>query len=207
MRTQAIRNMIQNAIVDEQTTGRLANTVISVARGNGINLTKQQVNAVLDFVREYILHVPFYLEEGYQNAQQVGLSEEIYQMMAVIEEYWFREEDVIPDHYGLAGILDDAYASLQLIQSFSDFSKQTRGYAILNQDLKPANQWIRAFIGEPAVSILDQSVGLTLATVVSSKILNQLYKSNFNFGVKDPIWGNATTEEIANARMGALGIV
>jgi hypothetical protein len=67
---------------------------------------------------------------------------------------------------------------------------------------------MRAFIGEPVVSILEQRVGITLANVMMHRLLGQIASRGFTFpSAPDPIWGNASMDEIVTARLGAMGVV
>ncbi len=36
-------------------------------------------------------------------------------MLSELEAYWFMQMDLMPDYLGLAGIMDDAYASLYML--------------------------------------------------------------------------------------------
>lgn len=208
MSTKQIKSMIQDAIKDEKRTGRLASTIRTVARNNGANPTKQQIEGVVNFVKEYTQHVPYYLEQGIVAARQVGLVHEMNQMMSELEVYWLEEEDLIPDHLGLIGIMDDAYASLLLLQSLSDYCKGTTGRPLLAQDLTLGNQLIRQLIGEPAASILDQRVGVTLGQAMMNQLATQFATSELMVGSgPDPYWGGVSLDEYVDIQMGALGVI
>ncbi len=207
MRTNEIRKMIEEAVTDEAKTGRLAETIHSMARQNGANPSEQEVQGVVKFVREYVEHVPYYMEQGANAAAQLGLGAEMGQMLGELETYWFEANDVIPDHLGLMGLTDDAYASLVVLQSLSDYSQATLGRPLLQQNFTQANQVIRGLIGEPGASILEQRVGVTVANAMMQRVLGQVVGAGFAFGAgPDPIWGNASIDDIVNTRLGALGI-
>lgn len=208
MGTNRINKMIESAISDEEKTGRLASTVKEVARQNGVNLTVQQVNDVISFVKDYIRHIPLYIDDALALAQRTGIKREIEQMIRELEAYWYEMHDVIPDHLGLMGVLDDAYASMSLLQQVSDYCKTTSGHAILSQDWSHANQYMRNLIGEPAASVIDQRVGITIAQNMMGQVMNRILSSGFAFDSgPDPIWGNASIDQIVDTQMGAMGIV
>ena len=210
MKTKQIRKMIQDAVADEKRTGKLATAMETVARQAGLRPSQEAVDQAVGFVREYIEHVPLLLEQGMAVAKQVGLQAEMNQMAAELEAYWFEPDDVIPDHFGLYGLMDDAYASLLLLQLLSDYCKATVGRPLLSQDLTKVNQFIRQAIGEPAASMLDQRVGITVANTMTQRMVSQAVGAGFAFnygGGPDPIWGNASIEEIAETRLGAMGVV
>lgn len=212
MRIREIKIMIQDAVKDEQETGRLADTVRTVARRNGTRPTQQQIEGVVTFVREYVQQVPFYLEQGIAMARQAGLAREMNQMASELEAYWFEGADFIPDHLGLRGIMDDAYASLSLLQAVSDYCKATTGRPLLAQDISSANQVVRQLIGEPTASLLDQHVGAKLTQALLQKLVSQFASSNFLFGSVGPNWFNKTLEDYeleqsVNTQLGAMGVI
>lgn len=208
MRTKEITRMIQDAVADEERTGRLGKFVEEAARQRGSKPTKDAVRGVVAFVREYAEHVPLFMEQAASAAQQLGLASEMGQMLQELESYWFEDNDLIPDHLGLVGLADDAYATLFLLQALSDYCQTTFGRPLLPLNLTAANQGMRGFIGDPAVSILEQRVGVTLANAMMHRLLGQISAGGFAFpSAPDPIWGNASIDEIVNARLGAMGIV
>ena len=208
MRTAEITKMIQDAVADEERTGRLRKILEESAQQQGVKLSKEAAQGIVSFVREYIEHVPMLMQQGASAAQQVGLATEMGQMLQELESYWFEANDLIPDHLGLVGLTDDAYATLFLLQSLSDYCQGTFGRPLLAQNLTAANQGMRGIIGDPVVSILEQQVGVTLANAMMLRILGQLTGGGFAFPAgPDPIWGNASIDEVVNARLGAMGVV
>lgn len=207
MNINVIKQKIKKAIADEKKTNRLANSIRDLSLKNGGTLTDKDVSGVVAFVREYIEHVPIFMEEGASNASQLGLDPQMHQMLGELEAYWVEENDLIPDHLGLVGLADDAYASLTLLQSISDYCKATCGHPLMQADFTQANQQIRLIIGESVATALDQRVAITVANAMVGQLINQFANSGFMFGSSpDPIWGNASPSEIANARLGAMGI-
>lgn len=208
MRIDEIRKMIEKGVSDEEQTGRLANAIGQLARQNGMNPSKQEIQGAVSFAREYVEHVPYYLEQGDSAAKQLGLAAEMGEMLRELEAYWFKANDIIPDHLGLMGLTDDAYASLLLLQSLSDYCQATLGRPLLQQNLTQANQAMRQLIGEQAASLLEQGVGITVANAMMQRVISQVAGAGFAFGAgPDPIWGNASIDEIVDTRLGAMGVV
>ncbi len=208
MRTKQIRKMIRKALEDEDRKGQLAERMRTVAREHGMTPNNSEIDGAVAFVREYVEHVPLYLEQASAAARQVGLASEIAQMSSELESYWFEENDVIPDRYGLLGIMDDAYASLLLLQSVSEYCQANAGRPLLGQDLTQANTAIHNMIGEPAASQIAQLVGITVANAMMQRVMGQIASNGmFSFGAgPDPVWGNASIDEIVNTKLGAMGI-
>jgi hypothetical protein len=199
--------MIQDAVADEERTGRLGKVVKEAARQRGNTPTKEAVRGVVAFVREYAEHVPLFMEQAASAAQQLGLSSEMGQLLQELESYWFEADDLIPDHLGLVGLADDAYATLFLLQGLSEYCQKTFGRLLLAQDLTAANQAMRGFIGDPGVSILEQRAGVTLANAMMQRLLGQISAGGVAFpSAPDPIWGNASIDDIVKTRLGAMGV-
>lgn len=209
MRTQEIRKMIEDAVKDEERTGRAAEVVRNMANQNGLNPTAEDVAAVVGLIRGYIEHVPHYIEQGIAASEHVGLAAEMQRMVGELEAYWFASEDAIPDRFGLVGLLDDAYASLFLLQGISEYCRAFAGHSLLEQNLTPLNQAIRQLIGAPIAAQLEARVGVTIAQAMMQRMMTQFAAVGaFSFGGgSDPIWGNASIDEIVNARLGAMGFV
>lgn len=205
MRTAEISKMIEKAVADEEQTGHLAGAVERVAKQNGKQPDQEAIRGAVAFIREYIEHVPEYLEQGSAAAQQLGLQNEWAQMAGALEAYWFDPNDVIHDHLGLLGVTDDAYASLLFLQGLSDHCQATSARPLLQLDLTVVNQAIRGFIGEPGASVLDQQVEITLTSAHAT--MGEIVNQGFQLSQPDPVWGDASMDEIVTARLGALGVV
>lgn len=203
MRTKEIQKMIDNAFKHEDETGFFAKYIREAGK-----LSEEQAQAIVDAVRTYIKLVPHFLEQGSAAARGAGIQNEMEQVLAELETYWFKEDDVIPDRFGLGGILDDAYASLVLLQGMSDYVKKTGGRSFLERDLTDVNQGIRKVLGLEAASQLEQMVGVTIGRAMLGRILTQVAGARpFSFGVgPDPMWGNASIDEIVSTRLGAMGV-
>lgn len=212
MNTQRMLEMIEEAVEDERKTGRLAKALKDMAKTNHKTPTGEQLQSVVGFIRGYVEHVPYFLEQGIAAARKAGLASEMEVMADQLESYWFTADDVMPDHFGLMGLMDDAYASLTLLQGISDYCRTTNGHPLLQQNLTEANKEIRSLIGEPAATHLDTRVGVTIGQAMVQRLLGQMMNSQgfggFSFGgTPDPIWGNATMDEMVTARLGAMGYV
>ncbi len=209
MKTQEIRKMIENAIKEEKQTGRLAEAVRALANQNGMKPSAEQVSSIVEFVRSYIELVPLYIEQGVAAAGRVGLGAEMGRMVGELEVYWLEPNDVIPDNLGLLGLMDDAYASLFLLQGVSDYCKASAGRPLLGHDLTAANLAIRQLLGVQVAALLETRVGITIGQAMMQRVLTQFAASApFSFGGgPHPIWGNASIDEIVDARLGAMGIV
>lgn len=206
-----IRKKIAKAMKHENKRHTVANAIIALAAQNGRQLAQPQVDEILTFIKEYVEHVPYFLSEGRKKAKQHNVHE-MESVLSSASWYWALEQDVIPDRMGLLGIMDDAYCSLCMLQELSDRSLQQKGVALLPVDLKQANQGMRALIGEPAASQLDMIVAEKLgapnlmnaiaAIAAGAMAVGPMFASG-----PDPMWGNASIDDIVTARLGAMGVV
>ena len=201
--------MIQDAVADERRSGRLRKTLEQTARQRGAKLTKGAIQDAVKFVREYIEHVPLLMEQGSRAAQHLGVETQMGQMLEELENYWFETNDLVPDHLGLLGLADDAYATLFLLQSLSDYCQTTFGKPLLQQNLTAANQGMRGLIGDPVVSVVEQRVGVTCSNAMMRGTLGRLMSADYGFrgAGPDPIWGNASIEDIVNSHLGGIGAI
>src|SRR5262245_34965045 len=208
MRAREIRKLIHEATEDEEATGRFADLLRRTAVENGASVSGEQIKDVVQFVRDYIEHVPVYLEHGYAAAKRLGLAPEMSQMLGEIEMYWFTPDDLIPDHLGLIGVMDDAYASLCLLHALSECCKSVAGQSLLEHDIAAANRGIRNLIGEPVASHIEQKVRVTIDSAHVQRALQRIATDKpVSFGTdSDPIWGNTSLEELVDMRLGALGL-
>lgn len=210
MQTQRIRQMITAAVADDNRTGATARLLREFATAMAIQVPEADVTGTATFLREYIEHVPMLIEVAGEAARQVGVEAEFEALLVGAARYWHEPNDAIPDRAGLFGLLDDAYVFLTLIHAMSLNCQQRMGRQLVQMDLTPANTAVRRLIGEPIASQLDGIVAGILQGPSIQAALNQLLAlaPRFNtFNTPDPIWGNASIDEIVTARMGALGIV
>lgn len=209
MRIDEITRMIDSAFEDEKRSARLSSSIRAIANRNGAQLSEQQAEQIVAFVKQYIQLVPQYLGQGIAAAHQAGLSREIAQMGSVLEAYWFQRDDLIPDHFGLIGVMDDAYASLFLLQSLSDHCKQTIGRPLIPIDLTSSNQFIRTLIGEPVATTLDQHVIATIMKSLMEQMASRIAMNGLFTGAGVPGFGSLEQNEIdrrVDTQLGMMGI-
>lgn len=212
MSNAIIKNKIKKAIRHEKSTDALTQLVVKTALNNGKHITFNQAKEVTQLVIKYVNLVPQFIEEGKIASRNLGIQQQMNQMMTELTYYWELEEDLIPDHLGLIGITDDAYASLYLLQTLSEYCKNMYQRPLLQTDFTNSNQFIRGLLGEQVASTLEQKVQLTIGNNLAGNIMNQVYQNIFSSGFS---FGNAAQvymdqrdiEEKVNVQMGAMGIV
>ncbi len=122
----------------------------------------ERARAIEHFVRGYIMTVPRILEAASDQAKRSGMGERMDEVLGWVGAYWFDESDVIPDHLGLHGLLDDAYCSLRLLEKLSDEAVAARLRPIVDDDLATANWLAYRLIGEPDNEALEHHVAAAI---------------------------------------------
>jgi len=205
-----INSKIAKALEHEKQYGTAADSLRSLAAINGKNISQPEVDLILNFVREYVEHVPYYLEECQKIGKQHGIHE-THDVLETLSSYWALEKDLIPDNYGLIGIMDDAYCSLCMLEALSDKYMKERGVPLLPVDLRPANHSMRVLIGESMAVQLDSYVARALGTpdmtTAVENFLEGLMAQPPIFSGPDPYWSDLSLDDYVNVQMGAVGVL
>ena len=209
MQTNVIRKMIKEANAIERQTGILRSALENLSQLRGVHLNTQQMNDVIQFIKQYVDHAPALLDQITSVANEAKIYNQIEHILDAAVQYFLAPEDVIPDHLGLLGLVDDAYLTHCLVQALSDDYQAQTGNSLVPSDLTKANMFIRGLIGEPGASMLDQAVMATINGPTIQQSMMNLFQagSAFNIQGPDPIWGNASISEVVDARLGAMGVV
>lgn len=207
MQIDRIRAQIEEGKRLEQRAGVLRRAIVNLARINGVSTTELEVEKVIGFVTEYIEHAPALMIIIEELAAKHGAQPDVQPILAATEGYFFAADDIIPDHYGLVGLLDDAYLTHRLMEAISDRYKSQTGKSLLPIEAHEINTFIRRLIGEPFVSLLDKHVSTTLDSLSGDQKMNQilvvLAQMNLS-SVPDPMWGNAHLTDITGAGIVAI---
>ena len=205
-----IKAKIADAFAHEERTGECAELIRNRLSGAGMEPHPKKVEGLVRFVREYIELVPFYIEQARVAAAETGLGKEMESLLSRVESYWYAEDDVIPEYLGLIGVVDDAYYSLMVLQSVSDYLARSVGEPLLAHDLTHRNKLIRRFMGEPYSSNLDRIIGDSLGEVLVERLIADLQPMLVRKiklgGAVDDYWGEVSIEEEINERLGWLRV-
>jgi len=208
MKTAQIKQQIETAIKKDKKTKEFKAQVKTYLKQIANNVNKQQVNEVVNFVYEYLKHVPVMIPTIMAEAKKHGIHKDIKPMMKIVEEYFVNPYDLIPDDQGILGILDDAYFVMYFIQSTSDLYKKNTGVPLISLDFTQANQIIRNLLGQEIASVIELAVSGGIGANTFSNPLNQLMNYyNSTMYINDPVWGTASIDDVVTARLGAMGVV
>lgn len=209
MQSKQIRALIEDGKSIERQSGLLRQAVINLATGNGRRVTELEVQKVINFISEYIEHALALMNLIEDAAANSGVQHDVQPILDATEDYFLTADDVIPDHLGLVGLVDDAYLTHKLMQAISDRYRSQSGESLLPLEPHDDNAFVRRLIGEPFVTILDDHVAATLDSLTVQqnikRILIALGQMKLSSG-PDPIWGNTRTTEICDSRLGVIGV-
>lgn len=165
---------------------------------------EQALNGAIDAI-------PAILEQLSAAAQQSEVAHLVGPLIEQVAQYFLSEQDLIPDHAGTLGLLDDAYLAHAFLHQVNVAYAAGTGHALLPFDAAPAIQVLRAVLG-PQVSLqLDRLVAQGVGQAVAQSQFQQLKQWNGQFqGGRSRTggpgsWGGCWEDEMA--RMGAeIGI-
>lgn len=209
MQTDAIEKQIRDCCDFVMVKDELMELLDAVAARQQNQPSDKDLETGARFVCDYIEQVPYMIKIAITSAASVGLEKEINCILTAVLSYWDNENDVIPDHMGVIGLMDDAYCSLSLLQSVSDHYRLQTGKFMFPADLTTANQAMREIIGEPYAAELDRFIFTTLndACVMDAvKILADQEKQLY-FDMQGTIWSHDSAEAIDIPSLKALGLL
>jgi uncharacterized membrane protein YkvA (DUF1232 family) len=213
-----VRRQIATARAHEAQTGALAEALVRMVQNNP-NLTSVQRREALSGLPSFtaalidqIERIPDLFDALLSGSRDTGThyAQIAEQLVVALGCYWAEPDDVLPDHLGMIGVLDDAYCSFASLDRLSKASAMN-GQTLL-PDLAPVAQTFRTLVGEPAASQLDALVenGMrkpewTGFLQLISRMVSLMPAASMN-SERHPIWGNMTTNQIVDHRVKSLGI-
>lgn len=209
MNIKAINSMVADAASGQSAEQDLGRLLSAVAARNRVQPSGATLAAGVQFVVGYLEQVPYMLQVAITAARTVGLEAEMHEVVSMVQRYWEQDEDIIPDHLGVIGILDDAYCSLTTLQTFSDHYQLQTGKHLFPEDLTAANRVMREIIGEPYVGDLDRFVTRAISDsgVMSAvKALASVDKHR-HLAANANIWNHGPAGEMPVTQLRGLGIL
>ena len=209
MQIARIQAMVSEHCEEEHVSSDLHDLLAVVAERHGIEPDERELDRGSRFVIGYVEQVPYMLRVASTAAANVGLEAEMEEILGTVCSYWFQDLDVIPDHLGIIGLLDDAYCSLTTLQAVSDHFRLQTGKYLFPEDLTDANRVMRKIIGEPYASELDRFVSKAISesgvvqalTAAASPDKRKFLAEQAN------IWNHGPAGRMPVERLRGLGLV
>lgn len=156
--TARIRAQIAAAMADEEATGRC----IVALRQSQPQLSNEQVVTIVGFLHAYIQQTPDLLEAMSQAAMELGVHDAIQPVIDLAAAYFDDPNDLVPDGYGLFGLLDDTYFAQRFVETISLQATQVHGRPLVDVDLADGNELARTLLGADIASALDARIAQAL---------------------------------------------
>ena len=207
MDLRAIRTSIKLAITEEERGGALVNKLDEQVRRAGSDWAEQDRASCMNYIRDYVADTPLLMEATHDAATEAGVIDRAGPLFEALLAYWYREDDLIPDELGLAGLVDDAYLSHCLVQLVADAYAEATDGALLSWDLEDDNAKMRALIGDEIAEQLDAIVTETFALSSLQDSVSALTEKGGAFGATvtmDPATARATKKQFPGVCLGAL---
>lgn len=114
---------------------------------------------VSEFAENYVRSTVWMLEQCDQAAAGAGLAQDVGPVLLQAAGYFLNPADYLPDHYGLLGLLDDAYLCCRFMAELNTLYRSDTGVDLLDVSLdQSSSPTVRNLIGPPVVAQLDTDV-------------------------------------------------
>lgn len=205
MATDQIRAQIQDAWnqeLEQQTFAGLIRTQLNRQAESTVATTtfeerERMAQSILEGWKDQLEQVPDLIDAVAEAAALARVYDAIAPILDAAESYFFNANDLLPDSLGLLGLMDDMYLSLSLLHSVSEQYRSVNGHALIDADLQPSMQSVRALFQGRKLAALDETIDAALCRpglLASLKALNSLGKP---LAVKN--WGPTAVRMDADA--------
>lgn len=161
MGVQAIRDLIEQAKKVELQSKHLQKQISEQIERLHHTIELPEDNAcqsVIQFVVEYIDHVPDFMEALYTASQEVDIQEFIYPVLDIAEENFLAIISLNEPLTGLDVLLDKAYFAHRMIEEVNDQYLEKTGSTLIPMNMTWSNLIIHSILGEPFANELDKVV-------------------------------------------------
>ena len=110
----------------------------------------------------YAVSVPFYVETIWKAAREQGQEAELRPVLDHIKRYFLADADVVPDHHGAIGLLDDAYVVYLYIDRLNARYGEAVGEPLADIQVDYQLQMMAGHLGEEAASRIEAVVNRRL---------------------------------------------
>jgi uncharacterized membrane protein YkvA (DUF1232 family) len=165
MSTDRIRGQIESAWQDEART-RAFETLVRkqlAEAGGSVPDASATVAEILLAWRLQLENVPDLIDAMRAAAADAGMAEAVEPVLATAEAYFTDRNDVLPDSFGVLGLLDDMYLALSLIQQVSDRHREGTGRPLIEVDLTESVASVRPLFRGARLVMLDERIRRSLS--------------------------------------------
>jgi uncharacterized membrane protein YkvA (DUF1232 family) len=159
MHTDVIRKQIRQAWDEEARSGAFARLIRQqLARaGASPEADSTAVDDILASWRAQLELVPELIESLHDAAGEAGIAAQVEPVLETAQHYFLDPDDVLPDHHGVLGLLDDMYLALSVIHAVSEEQRHRAGQPLMDADLSDLIDAVRPlFTGTRRVALDDR---------------------------------------------------
>lgn len=194
----AIREIIIKTRASEDKNHAFANLLAEqvLSADSAIDVPKRNAQQLLlNFVIEYINHVPDFIETVSIAATEAGITDYVDPFLQLAVKYFISPPQALSEHSGIDELMDEAYLAHRLIEEVNDRYIAKAGMPLIPMDMTMANLIIHSLIGEKFANQLDQAVHHTVLLMTEKEsVYSQESFANYNNDRKARNWGEALKE-------------
>jgi hypothetical protein len=208
MKTKQISNQINREIENDKKSHKLAALINDHIHNSGVKPDKDAVEKAVNFFYTYLMFVPVTSDQTVAAAKKANILHLVQPLLEIVEDYFVNPNDLIPDRLGVFGLLDDAYYSLKMMQTISEEYARQTGVPLISFSLAPFNNEVRGVLGDNIAQMIEMAIISAFQTqTVQNPFMQLINQYNSTMYINDPMYGTCSVSDVANARLGAMGVV
>ncbi len=172
MRVSTLRSIIDQAFYHEEKTKCLQRHLQLHIKTlpNRLKIEPDnELQSLTNFLKEYINHVPDFLQSLKEAAQRSGIEVHVFPFLKVAEEYFISPPTLPNDHIGVMALMDEAYLAHRLFEEVNDRYISRVGLPLIPWDMTLANVVAHQLVGEELANKLDKLVHKTVNKMMSAE--------------------------------------
>jgi uncharacterized membrane protein YkvA (DUF1232 family) len=176
MYIDVIRKQIRRAWDDEARSGAFAGLIRQQLERSGASAgdDSSTVGDILNSWRAQLELVPDLFQNLRDAAEEAGIAAQVDPVLEMAQHYFVDPDDVLPDHHGVLGLLDDMYLALSVIHAVSEAQRQRAGQPLMDADLTDLIEAVRPLFTGYRLAALDQRIEQSLARPELARSIQQL---------------------------------
>lgn len=182
MSTDQIRAQIQDAWNEELQhqafagliRNQLARQAESAPATSTLKDRERMARSIAEGWRLQLEQVPDLIDAVADAASAARVGDAVAPILEAAEHYFAEGGDLLPDSLGMLGLMDDMYLSLSLLQSVSEQHRSQTGQPLIDVDLGPSIDAVRALFKGARLAALDASIQTALCRPALVSSVRQL---------------------------------
>lgn len=136
-------------------------------------------------------------------SQQAGIAHLVGPILQQSQQYFFETYDLIPDPYGILGLMDDAYLVHGYLAQLNQAYRMHTGLLLVPYDSAQIMGLLRAVLGPVVAQRLDETVAMAVGQAVQQSYYQQLMQQGASMQFQSSrtggpgSWGGSSEDEIA----------